>query len=747
MIQKPIKKMIPNQLKQKGIHFVLLEKSGKRPFQKEWQNKIIEYDSLELLEHLNSKGNYGVMGGGEKRLMVIDFDNERVQNEVCKKLPRTFTVKTGSGKLHKYFFSDGQDSFKIFDEEMNTLADVQGEGKQVVGAGSIHPNGNRYEVLDDTEIVFLPYAEIKAILIPYDKKPKKERKEYEKPKGILTDDFLETLKSHVSVENVLNSFGVDTSKNPTACPLHSSNGGKCLGFNYETAHCFHCDGSWNIFSLVKDMKNCDFKEALNYLANLSGLQDEYEKSKRQYLENLRDTEEAKQRDIRSEFIELTSGKEKKWAQATELLVDYIKDRTHIYTTKDDRASEIWIYKEGIYAPQGRSEIKIILRALLKDWYSQYISGLVMAKIEADTSIDQDKFFGFSYREELPVLNGILNIRSRELKPFSHEKIFFNKLPVNYEIKAECPRIEKFLSEILSKSDDIDVFYELGGFCLWKEYKFEKAFMFVGNGRNGKDKALELIKRLIGIENCCSVPLSAIIPDSFIISEFFNKMVNLSGEINNIDLKDTSQFKALTGRSLQSAPRKFLKPITFVNHAKFIFACNELPMVYDNSKGFWDRWVLLDFPFTFLPKEEIALAKDKTNLKLRDEDIIEKITTPEELSGLLNKFLDGLDRITDFRRFSSTQGSEEIKQFWIRKSNSCMAFCLNEVEDSYDEFITKKDFRKKYSEFCKKHKITARSDIVIKRTLEELFGTSEENKDVMGKWDKVWGGVRFKKYTL
>jgi putative DNA primase/helicase len=269
-------------------------------------------------------------------------------------------------------------------------------------------------------------------------------------------------------------------------------------------------------------------------------------------------------------------------------------------------------------------------------------------------------------------------------------------------------------------------------------------MFVGNGRNGKDKALELIKRLIGIENCCSVPLSSIIPDSFIISEFFNKMVNLSEEISNLDLKDTGAFKALTGRSLQSAPRKFLKPVTFVNHAKFIFACNELPMVYDNSKGFWDRWVLLDFPYTFLPKQEIENTKDKTNLKIRDEDIIEKITTPDELSGLLNKFLDGFDRIIDFKRFSSTQGSEEIKQFWIRKSNSCTAFCLNEVEDSYDEFITKKDFRKKYSEFCKKHKITARSDYVIKRTLEELYGCSEENKEIVGRWGKVWGGVKWKK---
>ena len=733
---------IPEQLKLRGIKFVLLEKSGKKPFQLGWQNKLIEYDNPELLNHIANGGNYGVMGGGSQGLIIIDFDNDKVQEEVCSKLTnKTFTVKTGSGKLHKYFFTDKYDSFKIFDEEMNTLADIQGDGKQVVGAGSIHPNGNIYEIFDSSEIIFLPYSEIQALLMPYDKKLKKEKKVFDKPKLSIDDDFLDKLKSEISISDVLNSFGINTSHNPTNCLFHDSKGGKCLGFTNEVAHCFHCDDSWNIFSLVKQQKNCDFKEALEYLANLSGLEDELEVSRRKYIDNLKSQQFTEEMEVKNEYLSLI--KDKKWGEASEVLVEWILKNNYIYTTKDDQKSEVWIYKEGIYIPQGKTEISILLRGLLGNWYSKYTFGKVMEKIEPDTAIDQDKFFNQKFIDEIPVLNGILNIRTRELKDFSPEKIFFNKLPVEYNPRAECPQIEKFLSEILSKEDDIDVFYELGGFCLLKDYKFEKAFMFVGNGRNGKDKCLELIKRLIGVDNCCSVPLSSIVPDSFIISEFHNKMVNLSGEINNRDLKDTSQFKALTGRSLQSAPRKFLKPITFVNYSKFIFACNELPMVYDNSKGFWDRWVLLEFPYTFVPKVDLDMAKDKTNLKLRDEDIIEKITPPKELSGLLIKFLDGLDRLLDYRTFSSTRGSEEVKQLWIRKSNSCTAFCLSDVEEKYDDYISKKEFRKRYSDFCKKHKIMPRSDYVVKRTLEELFGSSEENKEVLGHWEKVWGGISWK----
>ena len=735
--------MIPEQLKQKGIKFVLLERGGKKPFQKEWQNKIIAFDSPELVFHLdNNHGNYGVMGGGEKRVIIIDFDNEKVQNEICRKLPDTFTVKTGSGKLHKYFTSDKCESFKIFDGEMNTLADIQGEGKQVVAPNSIHPNGNKYEVVDSREIVFLPYSEIRALLMPYDRKTNGNKKEIERPKGILTDDFLERLKSEISVENVLGSFGINTSRTPTACPFHTSNGGKCLGFNYETAHCFHCEGSWNIFSLVKEMKKCDFKEALVYLANLSGLQEELELSKRRYIESQKESEYSIRKEIRNKYFEFICEKPKKWSEATELLVEYIRGQCEIYTTKDDIKSEIWIYKEGIYVPQGKSEIKIILRELLEKHYSEFILNQVVSKIEADTFIDAEKFFQNKYIDEIPVQNGILNLNSRELKPFSSEKIFFNKLKVDYRPTASCPQVEKFLNDVLSNESDKDVFYELGGFCLMDEYKYEKACMFVGDGRNGKDKTLELIKRVLGVENCSSITLTSLTSDNFSVSELFGKKSNLAGDIGNQDLKDISMFKALTGRSLISAKRKFLKDIVFVNHAKFIFACNELPMVYDLSKGFWDRWVLLEFPYTFVTKDEYNRSEIKENLKIRDENIIDRITSPDELAGLLNKFLEGYDRLAVNRNFSTTRGSEEIKNLWIRKSNSFIAFCMDKIVEDYDKRIEKRELRKEYSKYCKNHKIRGKHDLVIKRVLQETYGAEDGQGAEFGL--RYWEGITWKK---
>lgn len=448
-------------------------------------------------------------------------------------------------------------------------------------------------------------------------------------------------------------------------------------------------------------------------------------------------------DIKWEFVSLISGKQKEWGKASELLRNYILSKLTLYTTKNDKNSEIWVYKNGIYEPNGKSEIKILLRNLLGSFYTQFAFIKTLEKVEPDTFIEQETFFENNYINEVPLENGILNVLTRELKPFNPEKIFFNKLPISYDPKQKCPKIDQFLSDILSCEEDRKVFYELGGFCLLKEYVFEKAFIFVGDGRNGKDKSLELLKRSLGIENCCNVPLSSLIPDSFVISEFFGKMANISGDIGNDDLKDTSMFKALTGRSLVSGQRKFLNAITFVNHAKFIFACNDLPFAYDNSRGFWDRWVLLEFPYTFVTKEEIEQNQDKKNLKLRDENIIEKITTKEELSGLLNEFLNGLKRLMKNKSFSLTKGTEEIKNYWIRKSNSVMAFCMDNIKEDYEGIILKKQFRKRYVEYCKKHKITVKTDYVIKRTLAEMFGAGEGTKYLEQKNEYIWEGIKWK----
>lgn len=430
-------------------------------------------------------------------------------------------------------------------------------------------------------------------------------------------------------------------------------------------------------------------------------------------------------------------------KATEVVCKDILQNNHIYTTQDDIKSEIWFYDGGIYVPNGKSKIKEIARTMYEETYTPQRVNKVIAKIEADTQIEADDFFRDGLIDEIPVQNGILNIFTKELFPFTPEKIFFNKLPINYDKGATCPSIRKFFSDVLKDDSDVQVMIEFIGFCLMKEYRFEKSVMLIGNGRNGKGKTLSLIKYFLGAKNCCSIPLSQITPASTSVCELYGRLANLAGDLSNTDLKDTGMFKQITGRDLITAKRKYLRDIFFVNYAKIVFACNELPKVYDLSDGFWSRWILFEFPYKFMKEQFYNKLdkKEKEMCKIMDESIIDKITTPEELSGLLNDALDSLHHIVENKGFSYSQGTNEIKELWIRKSDSFTAFCIDTLVGDYNHSVTKKDLRKEYNFYCKRNKLPGCSDKAIKATLEDRYG-AVEHQELGG--NRVWEGIKFGK---
>jgi putative DNA primase/helicase len=262
-----------------------------------------------------------------------------------------------------------------------------------------------------------------------------------------------------------------------------------------------------------------------------------------------------------------------------------------------------------------------------------------------------------------------------------------------------------------------VIYEIFGYLLWKEYFIEKAIMFTGDGRNGKGKTLDLMKRFIGTENCTNVSIQSLETDKFQVGELFNKMANLSGDLDKKALYHTGTFKSATGRDLLSASRKFMTNISFVNYAKFIFSANELPKTHDITPAFWNRWLLLEFPFTFVSKKEYDSLKEKDGFRVADTNIISKICSDQELSGLLNKALEGLDRIRKNGDFSYTTNTEQLKMLWIKKSDSFTAF-LNECCEEADFETEKGYFKRCYKKYCKINKVKQMGLKDIASTMDE-----------------------------
>ncbi|MEX2758106.1 MAG: bifunctional DNA primase/polymerase [Candidatus Sigynarchaeota archaeon] len=256
---------IPQQLAGQRIIRVRPDKS---PMESGW-NKTATYSIDEARAWLDRDNRYGVLCGANN-LIVVDFDSEAVQRAIIESgaLPNTFAVKSGGrGLLHLYYRVDDPKSWKVLDAAKNTLVDVQGVGKQVIGPGSAIGNG--YVPVNDLPIATITTRQLHAALDPFGADALKNVHPRAQ-KGRLADD----VKRAVKVSDVLAARGIDTSRSPTECPLHASKKRKCLSFDDEKGlfHCFHCGAGGSVIDLRMALDGTDFKTALRALATEAGIQ-------------------------------------------------------------------------------------------------------------------------------------------------------------------------------------------------------------------------------------------------------------------------------------------------------------------------------------------------------------------------------------------------------------------------------------------------------------------------------------------
>ena len=74
----------------------------------------------------------------------------------------------------------------------------------------------------------------------------------------------------------------------------------------------------------------------------------------QFMEELGIKIEDDKFDLSREVLGLLALKRRR--EATEMIVQEILNNNHIFSTKDDIKTEVWIYSDGIYKPNGKSFI-------------------------------------------------------------------------------------------------------------------------------------------------------------------------------------------------------------------------------------------------------------------------------------------------------------------------------------------------------------------------------------------------------
>jgi len=296
---------------------------------------------------------------------------------------------------------------------------------------------------------------------------------------------------------------------------------------------------------------------------------------------------------------------------------------------DSERSDLLIYdqKRGIYVP-GERMVRIqayqLLGARVTPSKFDQVFRLVHLRAQRKTPTQ------FDANPNLIVFkNGVLKVNQRKLVEFSPRHLCRTRIPHEYNSEATCPRIDQFLSEVLPQEYHLLV-EEILGCALVGDNRHERLILMVGPGGNGKSVLLKLATALVGVENAAHVPLQELVDQPFYRAELIGKRLNVYADIEQVSPKQQGILKALVSGDPILADRKYRDPVSFSNHAVMIFSCNELPDLGGKTYSIQRRLIVIPFRKTFSGEEA-------------DKELIDKLTTPMEIPGLINLALTGYQR--------------------------------------------------------------------------------------------------------
>lgn len=233
-------------------------------------------------------------------------------------------------------------------------------------------------------------------------------------------------------------------------------------------------------------------------------------------------------------------------EAIQILMSYIIKKQKLITIRHDKNPATYYYEpnEGIYLPQGNTRIKILLDAILMEAYTTYLAKEVLERIKINTFVDSDVITKIQDPYRIVCANGVINLQTFELEPFSPTPRQFQRIPIAYNKNAECPAFTKFIEEVLPEKDKRDAVQEYIGYALLRNNRYEKYMLLYGSGANGKTILLNVIKECFGRDNISSVKpqLLSSNKDPYATADLEKSLINIAGEISDETIRDSTSIK-------------------------------------------------------------------------------------------------------------------------------------------------------------------------------------------------------------
>lgn len=230
---------------------------------------------------------------------------------------------------------------------------------------------------------------------------------------------------------------------------------------------------------------------------------------------------------------------------------------------------------------------------------------------------------------LGVRNGVLDLRTGELRDARPEDLITKQAGVAFDPDAKCALWEKFLRRILPNPPVRDFMQRALGYGLTGDTREQCLFLLHGTGANGKSVLLRTVQGTLG-DYATQTPAETWMTRDR--SGANSDIARLRGArlVATVEVEDgqrlaESLVKQMTGQDTMAARFLYGEYFEFLPQFKLLLAANHKPRIVGTDHAIWRRVRMIPFLET-IPSEE------------QDKELSTKLLA--ETSGILNWMLTG-----------------------------------------------------------------------------------------------------------
>lgn len=362
-----------------------------------------------------------------------------------------------------------------------------------------------------------------------------------------------------------------------------------------------------------------------------------------------------------------------------------------------------------------------------------------AALVGGTWLDATRESEYPGRDVIACRNGLLHVdrKTHARTLLAHTSRFFTEVSVDLDYAPSAPepsRWLKFLEELWPDDpDSVRCLQEWFGYILSRGTALHKILLIVGPPRSGKGTVGWVLEQLLGGREEVAHPTLRKLGESFGLAPLLGKSLAIIG-----DARITGETKSLvetlltvSGEDAVSVNRKNKAEVQVRLGVRFVVLTNEEPDLRDDSGAMANRFVPLRLTKSFLGLEDLTL----------------KNQLAEELPGIFNWALDGLERLRGVGSFTLSAASQAMLGDLIESSSPTKQFVRDCCVLDPEREVARSELFNAWRTWAIAHGFNAGSDSVFGRNLRAaLPEVRDGRRGPKGSQVRVYLGIGLRTLT-